>query len=153
MAKSSAALYLDKSALNSNFYTIVSRNVTQLMVTTLLSVLKTVKRQKQENMPKIAPVKEASSNVALGVSILLCIITNCNYFFLFFCWKEPNFTFLFISDTSDWTSFFKFFFKSRACLKQHPQCWVTVKKFKNSPGASFFFWSHEYILTSYCTSS
>jgi hypothetical protein len=88
MAKSSAALYLDKSALNSNFYNILSRNVTQLTATMLLFVLKTVRRQKQENMPKIAPVKEASSNVALGESKLLSIIPNFNILFLVFLLKR-----------------------------------------------------------------
>ncbi len=96
----STDLYL--FALNSNFHNFVDRNVTLLMATMLPYVLKTVRRQKQENMQKIAPVKEASSNVALGESKLLCIILNCNIFFLFFCWKEPNFTAFFISDTSGW---------------------------------------------------
>jgi hypothetical protein len=59
-----------------------------LMVTTLLFVLKTVRRQKRENMPKIAQVKEASSNVALGESKILSIIPNFNIIFLVFLLKR-----------------------------------------------------------------
>ena len=66
----------------------MGRNVTLLMATMLPYVLKTVRRQKQENMPKIAPVKEASSNVALGESKLLSIIPNFKIIFLVFLLKS-----------------------------------------------------------------
>ena len=79
-----------------------------LMDMMLPNVLKTVNQQNLENLAKIVPAKEVSSNVASGEKVILSIMTvfaqNCSY-----CTSQRGFSKCFIRGKNKYSMFRIFF--------------------------------------------